>query len=113
MTYPVLAIAVMLLSALTALVAGRRRGGRWWAATALTAVVLIALTIVFDSLMIYADLFRYDEAHLIGVYVLLAPVEDLAWPVVAALLLPAVWSLLGPRRRTARPSNAAQQEEES
>jgi lycopene cyclase domain-containing protein len=72
-----------------------RLPGRWWAATALAALVLVALTAVFDSLMIAADLFRYDGSALTGVRVLRVPVEDFAWPLVAVLLLPALWELLG------------------
>jgi lycopene cyclase domain-containing protein len=61
------------------------------------AGVLLVLTAVFDSLMIAADLFRFDESRLLGWHVGLAPVEDLAWPLAAALALPALWELLGPR----------------
>ncbi|MCM3662258.1 lycopene cyclase domain-containing protein [Georgenia satyanarayanai] len=76
----------------------RRLGRRWWAATAITLVALLVLTVVFDSLMIAADLFRYDDSELTGVRLLLAPVEDLAWPLASVLLLPALWELLRPRR---------------
>lgn len=71
-----------------------RLSGRWWAATAVTIVVLLMLTIVFDSLMIAADLFRFDEEQLTGLRVGLAPVEDLMWPVAAGLLLPSIAALL-------------------
>lgn len=97
MTYLGLAGLITLPAVLLAVLAGRRRGARWWATTAITLVVLLVLTIVFDSLMIHADLFRYDESHLTGIRLLLAPVEDLAWPLVSVLLLPALWELLGPR----------------
>lgn len=95
MTYAGLALAAVAGALVVALVVARvrRLGVGWWAATALAAVVLVALTVVFDSLMIAADLFRYDDAALLGVRVWLTPVEDLAWPVVAALLLPALWAL--------------------
>lgn len=95
MTYAGLALVAVVVAVLVALVAAgvRRLDARWWAATALTAVVLVALTVVFDSLMIAADLFRYDDGALLGVRLWLTPVEDLAWPVVAALLLPALWAL--------------------
>ena len=87
---PVLAVA--------ALATWRRRlDARWWAATGITAVVLLVLTIVFDSLMIWADLFRFDDSQLVGVRLLLAPLEDLAWPLASALLMPALWELLRPR----------------
>jgi len=92
MTYLQLALVVVLLAAVVAILA--RLGRRWWAATALTSAALIALTIVFDSLMIHLDLFRFDQAHLAGIYVLLAPLEDLAWPLAAGLLLPSLWLLL-------------------
>jgi len=97
MTYAGLAAVVVAGALVVALVVARvrRLGPRWWAATAVAAVVLMVLTVVFDSLMIAADLFRYDDAALLGVRVWLTPVEDLAWPVVAALLLPALWVLAG------------------
>jgi lycopene cyclase domain-containing protein len=103
MTYAVVALAFLALSAaVAALAAASARPGRtWWWCTAGTLVVLLALTAVFDSLMIAADLFRFDESELLGVHVLRAPVEDFAWPVAATLLLPSLWLLLGPRH--ARP----------
>jgi lycopene cyclase domain-containing protein len=88
---PFLGVAVGMLG----LAAWRRRPDRrWWLATASTLVVLVVLTIVFDNLMIAADLFRYDDARTTGLAVGLAPVEDLAWPVAAALGLPSLALLL-------------------
>jgi lycopene cyclase domain-containing protein len=82
----------------TALAAVRRRPGpRWWLITAATIAVLLVLTIIFDSLMIAADLFRYAEDDLLGVRFLLTPLEDLAWPLAAGLLLPSLWLLLTPQ----------------
>jgi lycopene cyclase domain-containing protein len=97
MTYAALAVP-FLAAAIATLVVGvrlRRPGRRWWVATAVTLVVLMALTIVFDNVMIAADLFRYSHDHVSGLSVGLAPIEDLAWPVAAALGLPGVWLLLG------------------
>ena len=70
---------------------------RWWLATTVTVVALVALTVVFDSVMIAADLFRFDEAALTGLRLGLAPVEDLAWPVAAGLGLPALMALRADR----------------
>ncbi|USQ77941.1 lycopene cyclase domain-containing protein [Ornithinimicrobium cryptoxanthini] len=67
---------------------------RWWLATGITIGILLVLTVVFDSLMIQADLFRFNEESLLGVRLWHAPVEDLAWPVAAGLLLPALRELL-------------------
>lgn len=77
----------------------RARRRRWYA-VGLVGALLLVLTVVFDSLMIAADLFRYDDAALLGPRLGLAPVEDLAWPVAAVLLLPAVWELLGRHGRS-------------
>lgn len=92
----------LIMVALVAIAAGilavrARAGARWWLQVALAWVVLTVLTVVFDSIMIAADLFRFDEDKLTGVTLWLAPVEDLAWPLAAALLLPAVWAWLGTR----------------
>ena len=101
MTYALLAAVFLALGAALALLAALvvRPPRRWWWSSAVTAVVLVVLTTVFDSLMIMADLFRYDTGALLGPRVLLVPVEDFAWPVFAVLALPAVWELLGRRRR--------------
>ena len=97
MSYAGLAL-LFLAAAVTGCVAVARvahlpRG--WWWTTALAALVLVVLTVVFDSLMISADLFRYDSSSLTGLRILRAPVEDLAWPLVAVLVLRALWELLG------------------
>ena len=96
MSYLGLAAAFLSLAAAAAAWATVRRGltARWWATTAMTTAILLALTVVFDSLMIAADLFRFDEASLLGVRLWRAPLEDLAWPLVAGLLLPSLRELL-------------------
>lgn len=68
-------------------------------AMAATALVIGALTAVFDSAMIAAGLFTYAEEHLLGPRIGLAPVEDFAYPLAAAALLPALWTALGRRDR--------------
>jgi len=93
-----LVIAVAVLLAVLGARAARRQGTPFGVPVAVTLVVLVALTVVFDSVMIGADLFRYDPAGLVGVRVWRTPVEDLAWPVAAALALPSVWVLLSPAR---------------
>lgn len=101
MTYALLAalflLPPVLVTALAAVV--RRPGPRWWAATAATVAALIVLTIVFDTAMIAADLFRYDETQLSGMRVARVPVEDIAWPIAAGLLLPSLALLLNPQEK--------------
>ena len=99
MTYPVVALLFLAAAALPAAAAAvvRRPGPRWWLCTAAVAATLVVLTAVFDSLMIAADLFRFDESRLLGWHIGLAPVEDFAWPLASALALPALWLLLDRR----------------
>ena len=100
MTYAGLAL-VFLVAGLVVAVVAHVRGlpPGWWSATGLVAIVLLTLTAAFDSMMIAADLFRYDTGSLTGLRVFLVPVEDFAWPLVAVLVLPALWELLGPATR--------------
>lgn len=99
MTYLVLDVvfigvaAVVVLAARAAGVPVRLRAVAW------TVAVLAVMTIVFDNLMIAAGLFEFADEHLVGLMFWRAPVEDLGYPVAVALLLPAVWSLLGRRRQ--------------
>jgi lycopene cyclase domain-containing protein len=96
MTYAGLAVPFLLIAValLGAGVVVRRPPRAWWLATGATLASLLMLTIVFDNLMIAVDLFRYDADQVSGVTVGLAPIEDLAWPVAAALGLPSLWLLL-------------------
>ncbi|MDX6317725.1 MAG: hypothetical protein QOD35_1125 [Nocardioidaceae bacterium] len=103
MTYALLALLFLVVAAVpavTATLAGRLAPS-WWRTTATVALILVVLTAVFDSIMISFDLFRYDTAALLGLRVARVPIEDFAWPVAAALALPALWALLG-RRATSR-----------
>jgi lycopene cyclase domain-containing protein len=92
---PFLALALAAL-AVTAVL--RRPTPSWWSATAVTVLALLALTVVFDNAMLAADLFRFGADHLSGVRIGRAPLEDLAWPLVAGLGLPALALLLGDER---------------
>lgn len=56
---------------------------------------LFVLTFVFDNIMIALGLFTYAPDKILGVYVWLAPVEDFMYPLLAALLVPAIWEKLG------------------
>lgn len=100
MTYLQLGLAGVAASLVLAVLghrAARRQRTPFVRPVAVTLAVLVVLTAVFDSVMIGADLFRYGEGALLGPRVWLTPVEDLAWPVAAALALPSVWVLLAPR----------------
>ena len=73
-----------------------------------TAIVLGALTVVFDSLMIGVGLYDYAPDKILGVHLWRAPLEDLAYPLAAVLLMPALWTALGSRSRSgAAPAGRA------
>ncbi|RZU62998.1 lycopene cyclase domain-containing protein [Zhihengliuella halotolerans] len=76
--------------------AGRRRAVL--ASAAAAVVVLVILTAVFDNLMLAAGLFGYTPETLSGHHIGLAPLEDFAYPVAAAILLPALWVLFAGKR---------------
>ena len=98
-THQGLFLAGAVLVLLTAVLL-RRPGRGFWCALAGAAALLVLLTAVFDNLMIASGIMTYGERGLSGVRVGLAPLEDFAYPVAGALLLPALWLLLsGPRGR--------------
>ncbi|GLJ78959.1 lycopene cyclase domain-containing protein [Microbacterium imperiale] len=94
-TYPLILIPFVTVTLIVTLATARRpRFARRMAWSALAAVGLLALTAVFDNVMIAVGLFTYPEVHLSGIRVGLAPIEDFAYPLCAAFLVPAVATLL-------------------
>jgi len=100
MTYLLLNAVFLAVVALVAGVAMVRRSfsARFIAAVAVTLTLTLLLTAVFDNLMIGAGLFSYDPEHISGLFIGLAPIEDFAYPLAAAILLPALWVLSGGTR---------------
>ena len=99
MTYLLLIVPFALTTIAVTLATIRRPGfGRRMASSAVAAVLLVLLTAVFDNLMIAADLFTYPVENISGLRIGLAPLEDFSYPVCAAFLVPAVFTLLPSRR---------------
>lgn len=67
------------------------------------ALFVCLLTVVFDTLMIDVGLYVFDPDKILGVHVWGAPLEDFAYAVAAAVLVPVLWTVLGRSRRTSRP----------
>lgn len=65
----------------------------------LTLVVLLVMTIVFDSLIIHFGVVAYDLNKILGVRVGLAPIEDLLYSLLAGLAVPAIWKGLDRERK--------------
>ena len=96
MTYLLLNTVFLVLAAAVFLVAVRRGrlSRRRILATGIALAAVLVLTAVFDSIMIGVGLVDYDPSRIFGLRIGLAPIEDFAYPVAAALLLPALWALL-------------------
>ncbi|HKH07644.1 MAG TPA: lycopene cyclase domain-containing protein [Agromyces sp.] len=97
MSYVLLSAGFLAVAAVIAAVGWRRAPRGHGRAVAISALVLVVLTVAFDSIMIAAGLFDYAEGQIWGVRLGLAPVEDLAYPIAGILLLSGVWNLM--RRR--------------
>ncbi|MDN5756650.1 MAG: lycopene cyclase domain-containing protein, partial [Micrococcaceae bacterium] len=99
MSYLALNYFFLGLSLLTLLGASlaRRLDRRRMTAMLVGVFALLILTAVFDNVMIGSGLFDYSSETLAGPRVGLAPLEDFAYPLGAAILLPSAWLLLDPR----------------
>lgn len=65
----------------------------------LTLVVLLVMTIMFDSLIIHFGVVAYDLNKILGVRVGLAPIEDLLYSLLAGLAVLAIWKGLDRERK--------------
>ena len=74
-----------------------RRAPRWLAAL-LALGILLVFTVVFDNVLIGLGFVGYNRSLISGAFIGLAPLEDFAYTVAAAVLLPSLWTLLSPRR---------------
>ena len=95
-----LAIAVLLVALRVSRRPVRALIARWGAPIAIACVTVLVLTAVFDNIMISSGLATYAMSAISGLLVGTAPLEDFAYPVAGAILLPSLWLLFG--RRGAR-----------
>ncbi|MEY2848785.1 MAG: hypothetical protein RI885_1450 [Actinomycetota bacterium] len=96
MTYWALNAIFLSVVGVVAVVAGVRRGIRW-SAVGIALAVLLLMTAVFDNVMIGVGLVGYDETKISGAFIGIAPLEDFAYALAAAVLLPSLWELLPAR----------------
>jgi lycopene cyclase domain-containing protein len=97
-TYLWLAAAVALPVSVAALVVLARSGRRVLLPALVGLVVLVAVTAVFDNVIVGTGVVAYDGGRILGLRIGVAPVEDFSYALVAALALPALWVLLGRSR---------------
>jgi lycopene cyclase domain-containing protein len=73
---------------------------RWlahWSTLCYTLVALLLMTAVFDNFIVGSGVVAYDPSLLSGVFIGFAPIEDFAYTLVAAVLIPMTWWWLGSR----------------
>lgn len=101
MTYTLLNLIFLGVVALVALAAVLARRSPNWRAVGLAAILLLALTAIFDNVIIGTGLVDYDDSLISGIRIGVAPIEDFAYTVAALVLLPSLWHLLPGRRAQA------------
>lgn len=57
----------------------------------ITSAILLSLTAIFDSLIIYAKIVGYNPDVILGIRIGLAPVEDFFYTVASVLLVSILW----------------------
>lgn len=93
-TYLLLNLAFLGLVALVAVATWMTRRTPAWRLVGLTAIPLVALTAVFDNVLVGLHIVSYDRSLISGAVLGVAPVEDFAYALAAVVLLPCLWSLL-------------------
>lgn len=104
MTYLLVNLPFLGVVAVVAIAAVLARRAPRWRAVGLTAAVVLALTAVFDNVLVGTGIVGYDPELISGVRVGIAPIEDFAYAIAAVVLLPSLWSLLAPRLGTPAPA---------
>jgi lycopene cyclase domain-containing protein len=54
-------------------------------------LIMLALTAIFDPIIIGLDIVRYHEDAISGLKWFGAPIEDFAYAIIAAIFIPAIW----------------------
>ena len=93
-TYLLVNLLFMALVALLLRIRPRMPSRNWW----VLLTVLLLLTAVFDSMIVYFEVVGYDSSKLLGVYVGYAPIEDFFYAILAAVLVPWAWNRFGAKK---------------
>ena len=109
MTYALLNtvfLGLALWAAAIAAVVTSRRGSKVTkhvlGALAITLVVMLVTTAIFDNVIIGVGLVAYDPSTLTGIFIGIAPEEDFDYAIAAVILLPVLWTVLGTKKKPKR-----------
>jgi lycopene cyclase domain-containing protein len=67
---------------------------KWW----LLFLIIIAMTAIFDPIIIALHIVAYNPSHILGIYWFGAPIEDFFYALYAVVLIPLVWNKIGATR---------------
>jgi lycopene cyclase domain-containing protein len=76
---------------------------RQYRAICITIGILVISTALFDSLIIGLGIVHYHQAHILGIYIGKAPIEDFAYALAACLLMPTLFTIYRNYEKTSRP----------
>ena len=68
-----------------------------WQKLCWITVALVMMTAVFDNFIVGSGIVAYNPETLSGAFIGFAPIEDFAYTLVAAVLIPLTWWWLGAR----------------
>lgn len=68
-----------------------------WRTLCFTVVALVIMTAIFDNFIVGSGIVAYNPDTLSGAFIGFAPIEDFAYTLVAAVLIPLTWWWLGSR----------------
>jgi lycopene cyclase domain-containing protein len=75
---------------------------RWlvrWQKLCWTVTALLIMTAIFDNFIVGSGIVAYNPDTLSGIFIGFAPIEDFAYTLVAAVLIPLTWWWLGSRQQ--------------
>lgn len=70
----------------------------WW----LTLLIVVALTAIFDPIIVGLGIVDYDPEKILGVRLFGAPIEDFFYAIYAVIIVPLIWGRLGERHAKRR-----------
>ncbi len=66
----------------------------WRRPMIIVLMLLLVTTAIFDSLIVAQQIVAYDPAKILGISIGRAPIEDFAYAIASALMIPALWNKL-------------------
>lgn len=88
LTYVLLDLVVLLVLGLLVWLRPKKLA---WKPILVVLAVLLVMTAVFDSVLVYEHIVAYDGLKILGIYIGRAPIEDFAYTLAVVVLVPYLW----------------------